>query len=365
MKYFFSIFFLVSMLLFSISSIFATVTEITEVTPTLSYAFNDSPEHKAIIKNLREREDDQILQTAYSVGMLQDKDFANVTISYLRQDEPVEIGLYLFKEDDTWVAYRELPAKKDHSAIFTTLAHYYCLPLFKDLQSISLIDDTWKSTNQQERTVNIVCSELINNEWLDHRLTLVYQYDDRQGWHIIGQSDTGQPSPVDALEKSTSTSSPEPAKSKVQPKVIWGNAKTAIDEILQFIGGNPQPVFILFGTAGQAFIQFHYVTEKGEKDIQTVDWQNGKLSSPQASRLARPCPPIPFDEINFDHVTRIFDEISKKAVPEDMVNVNLSRRFENGCHEPMWQGIASSGKHSLVVTYSIDGRQTDIEEYSF
>ncbi len=48
-----------------------------------------------------------------------------------------------------------------------------------------------------------------------------------------------------------------------------------------------------------------------------------------------------------------------------MINVNLSRRFSKGCREPIWQGIATSARHALTVTYSIDGRQTDIEEYSF
>ena len=352
MKRFLSTFCLVSILLFVDSSISAAVTGMNDETPTLSYAFNKSPEHNAIIKILKKKGEDNILQTANSVGMSQGKDFANVIIKYSLHDEPAEIELYLFKEDDKWVAYRELPTRKDHSAIFTTLARYYCQSLYKKLQSVSLIDDTWKSKNQQERTINIMCSELINNEWQDHRLTFVYKYDDKQGWHITTQSDIKQPSS-------------KPSKPKVKPKVIWGNAKTAIDEILQFIGGHPKPVFIMFGTTGQGFIQFHYVSENKEKDIQTVDWLNGKLSSPQASRLARPCPPIPFEEINFDLVTRIFDETGRKAIDGDMINVNLSRRFENGCHEPMWQGIASSGKHSLIITYSIDGKKTDIEEYSF
>jgi hypothetical protein len=315
---------------------------------------------------LRETGEDQMLQTAYSVGMLKGKDFANVHISYYsRQDEPAEAEFYLFKEDDAWVSYHELPTRKDHSAIFTTLAHRYCLPQYKDLQSVSLIDDTWQGKNQQKRIVNIVCSELINNQWQDHRLTFVYEYDGKKGWHITGQSDTRQASPKVAQKKGASTSPPESAKPKKKPKVIWGNAKAVIDEIFQFIGSNPKPVFIMFGTTGQGFIQFHYVTENGGKDIQTVDWLSGKLSGPQVSRLARPCPPIPFKEINFDLVSRIFDETSRKALREDMINVNLSRRFSNGCQEPMWQGIASSGKHALTITYSIDGRQTNIEEYSF
>ncbi len=311
--------------------------------PALSYAFNDSPEHKAIVKMLRDTGEDQLLETANSVAMSKGKDFAYMNISYSRHDEPAEAELFLFKEDDAWVAYRELPTQKDHSAIFSTLARRYCMPRYKYLQSASLIDDTWQSKNPQKRVINIVCSELINNQWKNHRLTFVFEYDDEQGWHITGESDTRQPS----------------------VKVIWGNAREAVEQILQFIGSNPKPVFIMFGTTGQNFIQFHYVTENGSKDIQTVEWLNGKLRGPKASRLARPCPPIPLEELNFDLVSIIFEDMGKKAKPEDMINVNMSRRFANGCQEPMWQGIATSANHSLTVTYSIDGRQTDIKEYSF
>ena len=71
------------------------------------------------------------------------------------------------------------------------------------------------------------------------------------------------------------------------------------------------------------------------------------------------------EELNFDLLSLIFEDMVKKAKPEDMVNVNMSRRFANGCQEPVWQGIASSGTHSLTITYSIDGKQTDIQEFSF
>ena len=120
----------------------AAVSGIDGDAPALSNAFNDSPEHSAIIKMLRETGEDQMLQTAYSVGMLKGKDFANVHISYSRQDKPAEAEFYLFKEDDVWVAYHELPTQKNHSAIFTTLVRRYCLPQYKYLQSVSLIDDT-------------------------------------------------------------------------------------------------------------------------------------------------------------------------------------------------------------------------------
>ena len=333
--------------------------------PAVSSAFNDSPTHKAIVKKLKKEGKKQMLQTANSVGMSKGKDFANVSISYSRQDKPAKAELFLFKEDGTWVAYIELPTRKDHSAIFSTLARRYCLPRYKQLQSVSLIDDTWQSKNPQKRTVNLICSELINNKWKDHRLTLVYEYDGKKGWHITGQGKIKQPSPKADKKKGASATPPKSAKPKKKPKAIWVNAKTAIDKILQFIGSNPKPVFIMFGPAGQNSLSFHYVTEKGDKDIHSVDWVNGKIRGPQVSRLARPCPPIPLEKVNFDHVSRIFDEMSIKAKRGDMINVNLSRRYSNGCQEPIWQGIATSSKHALTITYSIDGKQTGIEEYSF
>ncbi len=70
--------------------------------PPLAYAFNDSPEHKAIIRKLRTEGKNQILQTASSVAMSKGKDFANVNITYSRQGESAQVEFYLFKEDGTW-----------------------------------------------------------------------------------------------------------------------------------------------------------------------------------------------------------------------------------------------------------------------
>ena len=338
----------------------ATSTDTNEDTPELSTAFNDSPEHQAIVKMLRDRGEDKILQNAYSVAMSEISDFADVIIKYSIQDETAETELYLFKEGDSWVAYPELPTQKDHPAIFTTLARQNCKPRYKDLQGIGFMDDTSENKDPKKRSINIVCSELIDNQWLDHRITFVFEYDDKQGWHITGQSEI-KPPPTESAQEERSGSKPEQGKQKA----IWKNAKTAIDEIVQFIGGNPEPVFINFGIAGQDFIQFHYVTENGSGNILEVEWNNGNMNKPQTSGLARPCPPIPFGEINFDHVPRIFDDINRKANRGDMLNVNLSRRFDNGCQEPIWQGIVSSGSHLITITYTIDGKQTGTEEYSF
>jgi len=343
----------------------AAVSGMVEETSTLSYAFNDSPEHTAIIKMLREIGEDQMLQTADSIGMSKGKDFANVIIKYSRQGEPTEVELYLFKENDAWVAYRELPTLKDHAAIFSTLARRYCLPQYKHLRSASLIDDTWQSKNTQKRIVNIVCSELINNQWQDHRLTFVFEYDGVKGWHITGQIDTKQPSPKSAQNKEASMSPPGPARPKVKTKVIWGNAKAAMDEVLQFTGTAVQLVYIRFGIAGMDFIQFHYRTENEDEGIKTVNWDKGKLSRPQASNLARPCPPIPLEEIDFNLVPEIFEEMSKKVVRGYNINVTLGRRFFSGCKEPVWQGIAQYANKSIIVSYSIDGKQTNIEENSY
>lgn len=333
--------------------------------PELSSAFNDSPEHRALVKLLRESGADEMLRTASSVAMSKIEDFADVIIRYSRQDEPAEAELYLFKEGGEWAAYSELPTRKDHPAVFSTLAQQHCKPLYKDLQGIAFVDDSWQSKDPHKRAINIVCSELIDNQWQDHRFTFTYEYDDRKGWHITGQSEMRQPSVGAAQKESPSTSPPEPAQPGAKAKVIWGRAKEAVEEIFRSIGNNPQPVFINFGTAGQDFIQFHYVADNGSTDIQSVDWNNGKISSPHGSRLARPCPPIPCEEIDFALVPKIFDEISRKAQQGEMINVNLSRRFANGCQEPIWQGIATSANHVLTITYSIDGRQTGIEEYSF
>jgi len=333
--------------------------------PALSSAFNDSPQHKAIVKVLREKGKKQMLQTASAVAVVQGKDFANANIAYTRDDKPANADLYLFKEGDAWVAYLELPTKKDHSAIFSTLARRYCLTLYKRVDSVSLVDDTWKSKDPRKRDVNLVCSELVNNQWKDHRLTLAYEYDNNKGWHVTGQAKHQQASPKAAQKKPAPAPPTEQAKPKPKEKVVWGNAKSAIDQIFKFIGGTPRPVYIVFGSAGGDFIQFHYVAQSGSKDIQTVDWLNGKLRGPQVSRLARPCPPIPVNEIDFGQVSRIFDDMGKRAKPGDMINVNLSRRSSKGCQEPIWQGVATSSKHSLTVTYSMDGKQTDIQDYSF
>lgn len=323
----------------------------------ISQAFNDTPEHQAIVKALTAAGERLVLQSATSVAMLKDKDFANANISYTREGESTDVELFLFKEDGAWVAYLELPAHKDHPAVFTTLARRYCQPRYRQLQSVSLIDDgSRRGKTRDTRSVNLVCSELIDNQWQDHRLTLVYQYDGKQGWHI-----------TDGAEQKEAPASPPPkaAQPKHGAKPAWQNAKAEIDKILRHIGGSAQPVFVVFGIDGNGFIQFHYVTEPGSKDIRTVDWQNGKIKAQQPSRLAKPCPAIPLEEVDFDQVTKIFDDVRNKAKPGDRINVNLGSRFADGCQEPVWQGIATSAKHALTVTYSLDGRQTDITDYSF
>ena len=323
--------------------------------PAISYAFNDSPEHQAVIKLLQELGQDQILRSAYSVGMSKGQDFADVFIEYYKEEEPAKLELFLFKENGVWKAYKDLPTGKDHYAVFATLARQYCQPLYKNFQGASLLGDTWKSDNPKKRTVNVVCSELVDNKWQDDRLTFVYEYDETNGWRITGQSKTEE----------TAGQSPAQASKPTTKQPVWGKAKDAIAEIIQTIGGNPQPVFIMFGTAGKDFIQCHYVSENDEEDIQTVEWKNGKTSKPKASRLARPCPKIPFGDIDFNQVPAIYADMNGKAMQGDLINVNLSRRFDNGCQEPVWQGIATSGKHSLTVTYSLEGKQIHTEEYKF
>jgi hypothetical protein len=333
--------------------------------PKVSTAFNDSPEHRAVVKELKEEGKDQVLETATSVGMSKGRDFASVNVSYSSNGKPAAIELYLFKEDGTWVAYLELPASKEHPAVFSTLARRYCLTLYKQVQSASLVDDSWRGGDARRRDVNVVCSELINNKWKDHRLTLVYEFNDARGWHITGQASVRQSPPKPVQKGRAAQPAAEPARPGTAAKAVWTNAGPAMDDILKFIGGSPKPVYVHFGTTGGGFIQFHYVMEDGSKDIKTVEWLGGKLKGPQVSRLVKPCPAMPLKEVDFGQVTRIFAELNKKARPGEMVNVNLGRRSAKGCKEPVWQGVATSAKRALTITYSLDGRQTDIQDYSF
>jgi len=176
---------------------------IDKAAPKRSYAFNDSAEHEAIVKMLQAEGETEILETATSVGMSTRKDFATVGIGYSRKGETVSTELYLFKEDNAWVAYRELPTHKDHSAIFSGLAQRYCAPRYKHHQSVSYHDDSWQSKDPEKRTINLICSELINNQWKDHRLSLVYEYDSKKGWHITEGRDLKKPAPKTAQSAKT------------------------------------------------------------------------------------------------------------------------------------------------------------------
>lgn len=323
--------------------------------PAVSYAFNDSPEHQAIVKLLQSQGKVQMLRDTYSVATEKGKDFTDAIVRYYEKGEPAKSEFFLFNEDGVWKAYSELPTKQDRFAVFAVLARQYCHTLYKNHMATSLPGDTWKSDNPKKRPVNVVCREVVDNKWQDHPLTFVYEFDDNRGWHITGKQETKPPA----------KSPPQVARPMTGQKAVWGKAKDAVAQIIESIGGNPQPVFIMFGTAGHDFIQFHYVSESDDKDIYTVDWNNGKISEPRASRLARPCPKIPLGDIDFNLVSKIFADMNGKAMKGDMINVNLSRRFANGCQEPIWQGIATSGKHSLTVTYSLDGKQINKEEYKF
>jgi hypothetical protein len=176
------------------------------VGPSLSPAFNDSPEHEAIVKLLLIEEETEILQTATSIGMSKLEDFAAAVIGYTRQGDSARTQLFLFKDDNAWTAYRELPTHRDHPAVFTTLAEQYCRPRFPRLQGIGFIDDSHKNTNPTRRTIHLACSELIDNQWVDHRLRLVYAYDADTGWHIVSGTpldETAPPPPSEAAETAT------------------------------------------------------------------------------------------------------------------------------------------------------------------
>lgn len=179
--------------------------------PKRSSAFSDSPEQEAIVKMLQAEGETEILQTATSVGMMKGGDFATVGIEYLLKGETVRTVMYMFKEDNVWVAYRELPTHKDHPTIFSTLAQRYCAPRYKHHQSVSYHDDSRQSKNPKKRTINLICSELINNQWQDHRLSLVYEYDLKKGWHITEGRELKKPAPKTDQKKTASKTSKKKA----------------------------------------------------------------------------------------------------------------------------------------------------------
>jgi len=150
---------------------------------------------------------------------------------------------------------------------------------------------------------------------------------------------------------------------KVEPIPVWGNAKTVMDEILQVTGIEVQPVYLRFGAVGEEFLHFHYHTAIKDDGIKTIEWKGGKLRGPSASNLARPCPPIPLEDIDLDLVSKIYKEVSQKTARGYSISVTLGRR--SGCKKPEWQGIGKYMNKMLVISYSIDGKQTDIKEYSF
>ena len=177
--------------------------------PKRSTVFNDSPEHAAIIALLEAEGETEILQTASSIGMLSGEDFATAAIEYQRAGDNAQTELYLLKGGgDGWKAYREIPTHRDHPAVFLTLGRRYCRDRYPHLQGVGYADDTWKNTDPRNRTITLICSELIDQKWHDHRMRLVYAFDPKRGWHITEGSELDaaaedNASPAKPIAKST------------------------------------------------------------------------------------------------------------------------------------------------------------------
>ena len=157
---------------------------------------------------------------------------------------------------------------------------------------------------------------------------------------------------------------PPAIKAKVEPKPVWRNAKTVMDEILHVTGADILPIYFFFNDVGEESFHFHYRTADDES-IKTMEWNGGKIREPYASNLAQPCPPIPLEDINLDLVSKIYREVRQKTVRGSNISVTLGRRITDGCKKPEWQGIGQYMGKMVMIYYSIDGVQTDIKEYSF
>ena len=158
----------------------------------------------------------EILQTANSVGMSILGDFATVSINYEHGGLTAHTQVFLFKENGTWTAYRDLPTQKDHEAVFMTLAQRYCASQYKHFQGASFLDDSYQNKDPVRRIINFDCSELIDNHWRANPLSLIFAYNPRKGWSIaeVRPYKESKPEPRKTASKTVKTKTEKPPAPK-------------------------------------------------------------------------------------------------------------------------------------------------------
>ena len=210
--------------------------------PQQASVFNDSPEHQAIVKMLKAEGRKEILQTAHSVSMNSVENFARVGIVYQKGGQSSKADLYLFKENDTWVAYSKLPTHKDDPEIFSELAMQYCKSRYKNMMGLNFMDDSYESKDLKKRIININCGELINKEWQYHRLSMTYEYNAEKGWVITGAQPYRKP---ETQSKKTVSK-----KTKTKKKSAEKRPVTSLQEAMKI--SDLQIAIMLSGNQGEA-----------------------------------------------------------------------------------------------------------------
>ncbi len=201
--------------------------------PTQSSVFNDSPKHAALVEMLKAEGKTEILQTATSVGMNILEDFARVVITYAQEGEAAKAHLFLFKENDTWVAHGELPTHKDHPQVFSELARRYCASRYAHLQGVGYLDDSHENQDPQKRVINMNCDEYENNEWQYHRLSMVYEYDAQKGWHISGAEPYQKPAEKTDKQPDTAPMQADQTASQAEESKTETKPCTSLQECMQ------------------------------------------------------------------------------------------------------------------------------------
>jgi len=149
-------------------------------------SFFDTPENKAIEKMLLDSGDFEVLRTTTQIrsNTIPESGFAAATLFCKKDEQKSIIKVYLFKEGEEWIAYKDLPTHKDHPMLFMELAKQYCQNKLKHFQGIGYVDDSWQNKSPQKRIINYNCMEFVNDQYKDTKLGLIFENDPQQGWQI-------------------------------------------------------------------------------------------------------------------------------------------------------------------------------------
>jgi hypothetical protein len=145
----------------------------------------DTPIKKAVEKMLLASGDDHILKATNHIASSVLGDFATSNVSYELNGKKAKMKVYLYKENEHWIASRKIPTHFDHHGVFLMMAREYCIDRWPYFNGIGYLDNSWKNKDPHKRIINFNCRVVENNEWRDNHLKFTYEYNPSRGWHII------------------------------------------------------------------------------------------------------------------------------------------------------------------------------------